>query len=195
MKIGLFGGSFNPPHRGHRTFASVFKAQGLLDQVWILVSPDPPHKDGENLVPYEHRHKMALLNFEGLDGVLINQIEEDLPAPHYTVHTLKHLKKNFPDVTFFLCLGEDSIRSFESWKSPNEILDMVEILVVRRDHTSTELPKMILDNSHRIHWLDAKTESVSSSLVRKYLQEGRDISEYLDSRVFEYIQTHKLYRS
>jgi len=195
MKIGLFGGSFNPPHLGHRIFAQIFKEQGNLDQLWVMVSPVPPHKNVESLVDYEHRLSMSKINFEFMDGVIIKQVEEELPPPHFTINTLKYLLKQFPKDTFYLCIGEDSLRSFETWNSPNEILNLVDLLVVKRDHLTDTLPKIIQDKKDRVHWLNADTVPISSELIRYQLKNGIDSSEYLEPKVLDYITKHKLYGS
>jgi nicotinate-nucleotide adenylyltransferase len=195
MKIGLFGGSFNPPHLGHRAFARTFKELGQLDQVWILVSPEPPHKESLSLADYRHRLEMARINFESLEGIVINRSEERLPSPHFTVNTIKELQESYPNHTFFLCLGEDSIRNFDTWKSPDDILSMVEILVVKRESSSEKLPDSVLSNLDRVHWLESDVMPISSSQIRDKLHRGLDVSEYIDSQVLEYIRMNRLYIS
>lgn len=193
MNIGLFGGSFNPPHIGHRIFAGVFKEKGNLDQVWVMVNPEPPHKSDIHLIDYHYRLEMSKMNFNSMDGVIINEIETSLPSPHYTIDSLKHIISLYPDCTFYLCIGEDSLRTFDSWKSPNEIFSLVDLFVVKRDNATDKLPNIVLQNSDKIHWLEADTIPISSNMIRSKLKRGEDISEYLLPEVHDYIKKHKLY--
>ncbi len=194
MKVGLFGGSFNPPHNGHLQLANAFKTEGQLDRVWILVAPGPPHKSEQVLAPYRHRLAMATLLFKDSHDIEINRVEESLSPPHYTYLTLQALKKLHPTITFYLCLGEDSLAHFMEWKHPEVIIDAVELLIARRPQVSAYREHLPAPWLPRIHFVKAPMIAISSSLIRKHLAAQKSISTFVPPEIEEYIQAHHLYR-
>jgi len=195
MKIGLFGGSFNPPHYGHLHLASAFKREAQLDEVWILVSPEPPHKSGRILASYDHRLAMTSLLFQHSQGILVNRVEEHLPAPQYTYRTIEALKKEYPLDTFYLCLGEDSLEHFMEWRQPDTIMREVELLIARRPGVKAykeDLPEHWLQ---RIHIIDAPMIPISSSDIRNRILTKQTLEALVPNVIAEYIKTHGLYAS
>lgn len=193
MKIGLYGGSFNPPHYGHLALAHAFKLQAKLDLVWILVVPEPSHKPGQMLAAYQHRLAMTCLLFDRVQGLEINRIEERLSAPHYTYQTIQALKAQYPDTSFYLCLGEDNLAQFMEWMKPDVIVDAVELLIAPRSGINAYrdyLPESWLP---RIHFIDTPLLSVSSSQIRNYIMEEKSITEFVPQDIAEYIRAHKVY--
>ncbi len=195
MNIGLFGGSFNPPHTGHLWLADQFRSNGPLDLVWVLVSPDPPHKDDANLLPYEHRLNMAKLTFENSFGVEINLIEETLPKPGFTYRTVEALKSRHPGTTFWLCIGEDSFHDLPKWKEPERLLRSVSLLVARRGDFVPKVNESIADWPTEIRFIDIEPRNTSSTLIRSLAAAGQSLDGYVVPSVDQYIQDHKLYRS
>ncbi len=195
MKIGLFGGSFNPPHYGHFELASAFRTEGHLDVLWVLVSPEPPHKAEDVLASYQHRLAMASLLFDHTQGIEINRIEEDLPAPHFTYQTIQALKDQYPQTTFFLCLGEDSLEHFMEWKQPESIISDVELLIARRPGVDANLEKLPAPWLSRIHFINAPLIPISSSDIRKRVLAQNPIEDLLPSEIADYIKRHHLYGS
>lgn len=194
MDIGLFGGSFNPPHTGHVRLAREFREKGCLDMVWVLVAPDPPHKDVAGMVSYQHRLAMTQLAFAESFGVEVNRIEETLPSPAYTYRTVESVKLKHPGSRFWLCIGEDSLHDLPKWKHPELLIQNVELLVAKRgdyEASGSDLPEEWLK---KVHYIDIEPMSISSSSIRNLVAHNLDIEDLVAEPVVEYIRKHRLYQ-
>jgi nicotinate-nucleotide adenylyltransferase len=189
-RVGIFGGSFDPVHNGHISVVKSFLKSGLIDEVLVLLTPNPPHKNSEG-ADYEHRLKMLKLAFRGMDKVVVSDLERKLPSPSYTVQTIEYLQKKNPDINYFYCLGEDSIKDFQTWHRYSEILEMVSILVAERPGFSSEgMDDEILE---RTIFVDHEPIDMSSTKVRN--KEIEDRFSNLPASVKKYIHDHNLYQS
>jgi len=189
-RIGIYGGSFDPVHNGHVFAVQSFLNSGLIDELWVLLTPYPPHKTDQSQSDYRHRFEMLKLAFEGYDNVLIKTVENELPSPSYTLQTLEHLEKKHPSHTFFLCLGEDSIQHFHTWHRYKDILKKCSIIVVERPgFNSSDVDELILEKTI---FIDHSPVDISSSRIRE--NTGSAESEVPQS-VADYIEKHQLYRS
>jgi nicotinate-nucleotide adenylyltransferase len=193
MKIGLFGGSFNPPHTGHKWLVDQFRIAGGLDMMWVLVTPDPPHKDSVDLVAFSHRLEMTKITFQDGFGVEVNDIESTLPAPQYTYKTVEILKKRHPGTDFYLCLGEDSLFALPSWKEPDKLISMARILVARRKSDATKTTSLPESWSSRIDYIDIEPRDISSTDIREKLSNEISVDGSLEPAVADYIASHRLY--
>lgn len=194
MDIGLFGGSFNPPHTGHVRLAREFREKGRLDMLWVLVAPDPPHKDVSGMVSYQHRLAMTQLAFAGSFGIELNRIEETLPSPAYTYRTVEAVTLKHPGSRFWLCIGEDSLHDLPKWKHPERLLQNVELLVAKRGGfvaSGSDLPDEIM---RKVHYIDTEPMSMSSSSIRNLIAHGHSVVDLVAQPVIEYIEKHRLYR-
>ena len=190
--IGLFGGTFDPVHNGHLSIARSFLESPLISELWILLTPVPPHKHGNGHVKYETRYKMLSTAFEGLSGIRILTIENELPKPSYTYNTIRHLKELHPDKEFMFCMGEDSLTQFHTWKYYHEILEEAKLLVAERpgsDHSVVD--KKILD--HTI-FVEHEPLEISSSQIKEFLKKGESLSDLLPQQVINIIEKEHLYR-
>jgi nicotinate-nucleotide adenylyltransferase len=188
-RIGIFGGTFDPVHNGHLRAAHSFLESGLIDEIWVLLTPDPPHKTDRSQADYSHRLEMLKLAFSRLDKVHINTVEKELSSPSYSLKTIQHLKKTYPDHTFFLCLGEDSIRHFHIWYKYREILKLCSIIAVERPgFDSSNVEKSILERTIFAEHVPMK---VSSTQIRS----EDNIAPHVPKPVADYIKKHKLYPS
>ena len=192
MKIGIYGGSFNPIHRGHTQLAASIVRQGLVDELWLLVSPLNPLKQGNvsDIADYEHRLAMARLAVEGIEGVRVSDFERHLPVPSYTVTTLAELRKAYPDHEFVLVIGADNWERFPRWYHAQEIVDTYNILVYRRP--GYEIDESALPPSARV--VETLLYDISSTEIREGVQRGVDLEEWVDAKVLGYIEEHELYR-
>ena len=191
MRIGIYGGSFNPIHKGHMQLAASIVAQGMVDELWLLVSPLNPLKSGEvsDIAEYEHRLKMAELATEGIEGVKVSDFERHLPLPSYTITTLGELGKAFPEHEFVLVIGADNWERFPRWYHADEILANYQILIYRRP--GCELNEKALPSSVQV--VDTPLYDVSSTEIRESVKKGRMMRRWLDARVARYIKKHQLY--
>jgi nicotinate-nucleotide adenylyltransferase len=194
LRIGLFGGSFNPVHRQHLNIAIQARNSKLVDEVWFMPVFKPVHKNRDSLVSYEHRAAMVHIAIRNEEGLQLCDVEKRIGKDSYTVNTLKFLKKKNPEHEFFLIIGGDSLRDLNTWREYETLMEMVEFLVVERPGNKRVSP---LKNA-RIHWLKAETSTISSSVIRNSIEKNPTafdkISEsYLPVSVYFYILRNALY--
>ena len=190
-RIGIFGGTFDPVHNGHLFVTLSLLKSNLLDEIWVMPSPDPPHKTGNNLSPFIHRFNMLKLMFSETENILVKDYEDSLPRPSYTLNTLKALNNEYPDTEFFLCLGEDSIVHFHKWYQYKQILSDIVILVAERPGFDKHLVQPdVLD---KVIFVNHNPVSISSTDIRDELSVGNK-SVHIPQRVADYILENELYR-
>ena len=196
--IGLYGGSFDPPHLGHLIQAAEAQAQLALPRLLWMLTPESPHKTGRLAAPWYHRLEMLRRTLAGLPGFEISTIEMERPGPHYTVETLEILRTQIPSVEFALLIGGDSLRDFPSWRRPLDILAACRFVgVMRRPGDSIDM--QALDNSlpglrEKVRFVDAPQLEISSSDIRNRIVSGGHYRYYLHPDVYQYIEEHQLYR-
>lgn len=190
-RIGLLGGTFDPVHNGHLAIARSFLASTYIDRLWVVPSPDPPHKKRRELTPFRHRIKMLEQAFAGFDHVRVSDVEARLPAPSYTVRTLEYLQDRYPGHTFYLCIGSDTLSELDSWYRPDEIIRRVELLVAERPGMEPEpAGKEILD---RAHFIDHEPLDISSTDLRERLMKRKGLEKLIPPSVLHYIEQEQLY--
>ncbi len=139
MKIGIYGGSFNPVHFGHVGLAKWVIEHTDLDELWLMVSPNNPLKDAGILAPEEERLAAVREAIKDIPGVKASDFEFSLPRPSYTANTLRELQKQFPEYEFTLVIGEDNLAIFDKWREYEYILANFRIFVYpRRESLSGE---------------------------------------------------------
>ena len=191
MRIGIYGGSFNPIHKGHTELAASIVQQGLVDELWLLVSPLNPLKQGEtsDIAEYEHRLSMARLATEDIEGVKVSDFEKNLPLPSYTITTLGELRKAYPEHEFVLVIGADNWERFPRWYHAQEIIDTYSILIYRRP--GCEMDETLLPPSVQV--VDTPLYDISSTEIRESVKKGRMPLKWVDRKVATYISVHHLY--
>lgn len=191
MRIGIYGGSFNPIHRGHTELAASIVRQGLVDELWLLVSPLNPLKQDatSDMAEYEHRLDMARLATEGIEGVKVSDFERHLPIPSYTITTLGELRNAYPEHEFVLVIGADNWERFPRWYHAQEIIDTYSILIYRRP--GCEMDETLLPPSVQV--VDTPLYDISSTEIRESVKKGRMPLKWVDRKVATYIRVHHLY--
>lgn len=191
-RIGLFGGTFDPVHKGHLSAASSFLDSTLIDSLWILLNPAPPHKPDAEFAPYSCRLAMLRKAFKTNQRIRISDVEANLPKPSYTIQTLQHLTNSFPDFTFYLCIGYDSFATFKSWYQWEQILTLSTLLVVDRPSGGAEPadPKL----SDHVIFIEHQPMKVSSSEIRTKIVEGKSIDRLVPPSVIRFIEEKGLYK-
>lgn len=190
MKIGIYGGSFDPIHTGHAMVANFIAQCNVVDEVWITVSRKNPLKEHEVYATDVHRLEMANLVAKKCENVKVCDIEMHMPVPSFTYDTLSLLKEKYPQHDFKVIIGSDSIINFSLWKDNESILNEFGLIVYPRPGfplPSREPYNMIFLNG-------APEFSISSSLVREYIRSGWNINYFVPVEVFEYINKNKLYK-
>lgn len=197
-RIGLFGGSFNPPHVGHMLAVAYTLSIGEVDEVWAL--PVHQHAFEKDLESFEHRVEMLTLALAPLRQTCVSRVEQDLPAPNYTLHTVQHLRKLHPSASFRLIVGGDALAERHRWYGFEELTALAPLLVLRRAselglETDVETAGRGLDISAG---MAAVLPAISSSQVRAWLRDTSDESTeflraFVPRDVLDYIRAHGLY--
>ena len=197
MKIGIFGGAFNPVHNGHLNIADAFYEDLKLDKMLLIPTANPPHKSGAGLLSGDDRINMLRLAIEN-KPYEISTIEFERNDKSYTYNTLLELKRLYPEADLFLIIGADQIINFEKWYRYSDILDMVTLCASARE--SEEEKQIIIKSAQRLGIQDRFYMSgravlrVSSSEIRDKIKNGSDVSKLLKKKVFDYISEKGLYR-
>ena len=198
-RIGLLGGTFDPPHNGHIILAENALKQMNLDTVILLVSPDPPHKQDKQITAFSHRYNMSGLAAEGKDGILVSDYETHLPVPSYTAQTLEHLKDQYPNDVFYFIIGEDSLDNIEKWYHPEEVMKLTELIVAVREENfesrtiEDQINYLKTKYGAVIHLLKSDYVNISSTGIRSNIINGKNIKGLVPEKVEEYIWKEKLY--
>ena len=200
-RIGIFGGSFNPIHLGHTALAAYICEQGLVDEVWLMVSPQNPLKQDLTLLDENERLHMARLAVAPYPMLRACDFEFTLPRPSYTYHTLQALRKAYPEHAFSLIIGEDNWDNFHHWYRGEDIARETPIIVYPRDaegelriegkdsKARTPNSQQPIANSQQ----SPKLLPYSSTEVRHLIAQGKDASSMLHPEVNRYIKAKKLY--
>jgi len=197
-QIGLFGGTFDPPHLGHLILASEARFQlGLNRLLWIL-TPEPPHKQNQIITPVEHRLAMVNLAIEGDSFFELSHVELDRPGPHYTLDTVEIIAKQYPEADITPIIGGDSLQDLPTWHRPKEILYACHwVGVMRRPGEETNLEQLereLPGISSKVHYVDAPLLEIASREIRSRIATGEPFRYYLPPPVYEYINEHHLYQ-
>ena len=192
MKIGIFGGSFNPIHSGHAIIAHHIISSGAVDRLWLMVSPVNPLKVGlEQQVADTDRLRMVEMVTRPLENVETSAFEFTMPKPSYTIDTLNALQAKFPDDEFYLVTGADNWVIFDRWRNSEEILAKYHLLVYPRLGYDVVIPEELRD---RVTLVDAPIIELSSTAVRERLVQGLSVRYYVPDEVLSYIERKGLYR-
>ena len=192
MKIGIFGGSFNPIHSGHAIIAHHIISSGAVDRLWLMVSPVNPLKVGlEQQVADTDRLRMVEMVTRPLENVETSAFEFTMPKPSYTIDTLNALQAKFPDDEFYLVTGADNWAIFGRWRNSEEILAKYHLLVYPRLGYDVVIPEELRD---RVTLVDAPIIELSSTAVRERLAQGLSARYYVPDEVLSYIERKGLYR-
>jgi nicotinate-nucleotide adenylyltransferase len=197
-RVGLFGGTFDPPHVGHLILAAEARSQLELTRVLWTVTPDPPHKQDQVITPLEHRLAMVKLAIEDEPSFELSDIELNRPGPHYTLDTIRLLAEQNPGAEIVPILGGDSLNDLPSWHKPKEILYAAHWVGVMRRPGETanlqELERQLPGISSKIHYVDAPLLEIASREIRSRAASGKPYRYYLPEPVYEYIEQHHLYQ-
>lgn len=198
MKTGIFGGSFNPIHKGHVNFALAAKSQLCLDKMIIIPSYISPQKSENDYrgTKAQDRYNMCRLASGDLAGFEVSDFEIKRPEKSYTVNTLKHFKNLYPQDEFFLLLGSDSFYYFDKWYRAEEIMSLASLCVMSRDFNEEEKirkkVKSFGENS-RIYLVNGEPFPISSTILRSMIKNHKEVSCYLNRNVVKYIVDRNLY--
>ncbi len=188
-KIGLFGGTFNPPHIGHLLIAQEAMKQLNLDEVWWMPSSKPPHKEKDVEVPDEQRIEMVKKAIGNNNQFSLSLLEFERSGPSYTIDTIRLLTQKHPQIKFTFVMGGDMVHSLNSWHKIDELKELVQFAGVTRagypfDHHWER---------YRVNFVEIPTIEISSSLIRSRSRAGENIRYYVSDEVWKHIKENRLY--
>ena len=189
MKIGLFFGSFNPLHLGHKIIASYMAEFSNLDKVMFVVSPQNPLKNKQSLLDQHHRLMIIRMEIEENSKLQVSDIEFSMPQPSYTIDTLIRLKEKHPEHQYALIMGSDNLQNFHKWKNYQQILEDYSIYVFPR-------PGFEIDATHKNIRIvkDVPYMQISASFIRSSIKEGKDVSYLMPEKAWQYTDEMNFYR-
>lgn len=187
MRIGILGGSFDPPHFGHILIARQIKKLMKLDEVWLM--PYAKHSWDSTVSSANHRFSMTKLVEE--KGIIASNEEIKSKTKNYTIQTVRQLKKKYPHV-FFWIIGSDILPDFKKWKNHEKLVKEIKFIVAPRKEFP--FPSKIQKGFFFISSPEFVTSDVSSSAVRRNINKGLSVTKLVSKPILSYIQKHKLYK-
>jgi nicotinate-nucleotide adenylyltransferase len=197
-RIGIFGGTFDPPHIGHLILASEALSAGLTRLLWVLTAM-PPHKLDVVMSPLVHRRAMLGLALRDEPAFEFSTVDIDRPGPHYTLDSVKLLRAQNPGSQLILLIGGDSLGDLPEWHKPAEVIAACdEIGVMRRPGDEIQLSRLesqLPGLSARVRFIDAPLLEISSHEIRERAMKQLPFRYYVPPAVYEYIVSQGLYRT
>jgi len=201
-KVGILGGTFDPPHLAHLRIAEEALEAFSLNEVWFCPAFDPPHRKEKPKADFEERLHMTSLAVENNPAFKVIDIERG-ESPSYTIITLQKLKKLFPKVNFYLIIGWDSFLELPSWYRYQELIDLAELIVCTRGNMDKAEAEAIFSKKVEAYWRSSKKErlhllfvfpfEISSTAIRKLRANGKSIRYLVPEGVYAYILEMGLY--
>ena len=198
LRLGIFGGTFDPPHVGHLILAMEAYDQLHLDKVLWVLTPSPPHKIGKHITPTNTRLRMVRASIGEDPSFELSRVDIDRPGPHYMSETVNLLHKQFPEAELVFLMGGDSLHDLPTWHEPKEFIQACDRLGVM--HRVGEkinldlLEKNLPGISPKVEFIEAPILEISSNKIRQLISLGKPYRYYLLPKVYEIIQTGGLYR-
>jgi nicotinate-nucleotide adenylyltransferase len=197
-KIGIFGGTFDPPHLGHLILASEALEQLKLDHLLWMMTAMPPHKDVSEITPLEQRLELTRAAIAGFSQFELSTLEIDRPGPHYSVDTVALVKKAQPNAQIYFLMGEDSLRDLPIWHEPDRMIAMCEGLgIMRRPGSETllkELESSFPNIQQKVIWFNTPMVEISSHDIRQRIKEKRTYRFFIPDAVYKLIQGNNYYQ-
>jgi nicotinate-nucleotide adenylyltransferase len=185
-KIGILGGTFDPPHHGHLLIANEVLSALDLDEIWFMPNQEPPHKHKSESISNEERLEMLRLAIEGNHQFRVTTIELERQGPSFTVETMRIIRETYKDDQFYFIIGADMIEYLPKWHKINELVELVQFVGVER-------PEYSHDTSFPVIYVDVPAMEVSSSIIRERLKKGKTVRYLLPDSVIHFIEENHLY--
>ncbi len=196
-RVGILGGTFDPPHLGHLILAETARDCLQLDRVLFMPAGEPPHKQGQTISPIRHRLTMTRLAIAGNPAFQLDATDAHRPAPHYTYTLLPLLQAALPAAQLWLLLGGDSLRDLPTWHEPAAILARCRLAVLPRPGAPFDLSSLeqtIPGLSAAVDCLAGPAIPLSGTEIRAWARRGRSLRYLLPETVRRYIQQRQLYQ-
>ncbi len=198
MRVGIFGGTFDPPHVGHLILAEECRIQLHLDKLLWVVTDNPPHKRYVQISDIEQRVELVKLAINGNPDFELSRVDIDRPSPHYAIDTVRILKQLMPGAIMFYLMGGDSLHDLPTWKRPQDFIREIDGLGVMRRHADQvdleSLEKVLPGIARKVKIVEAPILEISSRQIRQRVEEGEAYRYYLRDAVYKAILELGLYR-
>ena len=197
-RLGVYGGTFDPPHLGHLILAENAADSLRLSRVLFVPAADPPHKAADTVAAAaEHRLAMVERAIAGNTRFAVSRVDMDRPGPHYSVDMLRALGADYPGAALVFLIGTDSLRDLPTWSRPADLITLATLGVMRRPGIAppdlTELERQIPGLRARVEWVDAPLIDIASSDLARRIAAGLSVRYQIPDAVCDYIERHHLY--
>ncbi len=198
MRVGIFGGTFDPPHLGHLILADEALHQLKLERLLWVLTPNPPHKQGQTISLWQQRLKLVQAALADNPAFEISRVDVDRPGPHYAVDTVRLLYSQLPGDELVYLLGGDSLRDLPTWYQPQELVRLcAQFGVMRRLSDEIDLKKLEIKLpgvGTKVHFIEAPLLEISSSDIRERAASGQPFRYFLSPAVYDLVQAEGIYR-
>jgi nicotinate-nucleotide adenylyltransferase len=198
MKVGVLGGTFDPPHIGHLVIGDQALHQLRLDEIWYTPVGQPTHKVGRPVSPAMHRVAMTRLAIATHAQFRLREDDVERPGPHYSLTLMQLLRERHPEHAFTFIIGEDSLADLPKWHQPARLLDLVALAVAHRPGIRPNMAAIhavVPDIERRVRWVEAPLLDLTSTDLRQRLGGGRSTRYLMPRAVADYAAEHALYTS
>jgi len=198
VRLGIFGGTFDPPHIAHLVLGAEAVYQLNLDQVLWVLTLNPPHKQKQSITPLKHRLDMVKAVVDADQNFTLSRIDIDRPPPHYAVDTLGLLREKFPNAALIYLMGSDSLENLSSWFQPYEFVRRCDgIGVMQRpgfNFDPLDSEGLMPELASKLKFIDTPLMEISATQIRNRIQEKCPFRYYLPQQVYAIIKERNLYR-
>jgi nicotinate-nucleotide adenylyltransferase len=197
-RVGVFGGTFDPPHNGHLALARAARQQLALDKVLWVITADPPHKRGKFISPAADRLALVKAAIAGEPGMAVSRVEMDRPGPQWAADTVRLLSEADPKTELVYLMGGDSLRDLPNWGRPDELLRYATVGVLRRPGAIIDLEaleQVLPELADRVTFVSAPRLDISSHDIRERVREGEFLTRLVPPKVANLIKKRGLYRA
>jgi nicotinate-nucleotide adenylyltransferase len=199
MRIGIFGGTFDPPHLSHLILAEEAIHHMNLERLLFVLTPDPPHKQDRLITSSIDRLAMVEAAIRDNEKFELSRVEIDRPGPHYSIDTVRLLQEEFPKAMLIYLMGGDTLVYLPKWNRPDEfVMACHQIGVMRRPDDKIDLAAIEMELpgvSEKVQFIEAPLLEIASKQIRRRIAEGRPYRYYITPAVVEVIKERGIYRS
>lgn len=197
QRVGILGGTFDPPHIGHLILGEYMAEALRLDYLLFVPAADPPHKQLQKKTLINHRLAMVRIALADNPRFQISRVDIDRAGPHYSVDTVQIIQQQYPQAELYFVMGGDSLRDLPTWSQPERLIQLVRLAVMRRpgDIVTAQMHEDVLPGlAERVEIIDAPVLEISSRQIIRRIRDGLSVRYLVPDAVRAYIHDNELYR-